>query len=170
MAGKKIAQRMMLASRWLMAPFYVFLIIGLALLVYVAAMHLWHLIAHITTSDESTVTIELLKLVDLTLLASLIVIVVISGFENYLTHIQKDEDSTWPVWMSQIDFAALKLKLIASITAIASIQVLETFINIEATKDRDIMWSIAVLLCFVFVGLLLALTDYFNEKGHGGGH
>lgn len=170
MAGRNITQRLMLASRWLMAPFYVFLIIGLGLLVYVAAVHLWHIISHITTADEAQVTIELLKLVDLTLLASLIVIVFVSGFENYLTHIHKDENSTWPVWMSQIDFAALKLKLIASITAIASIQVLEVFINIEASKDRDIMWSIAVLLTFVVTGLLLALTDFFNEKGHGGGH
>ncbi len=151
-----------------MAPFYVFLVIGLVVLVYVAGLHLWHMIAHIGQSDESQITIELLQLVDLSLLASLIIIVVVSGFENYLTPIAKDENSTWPIWMSQIDFAALKLKLIASITAIASIQMLETFINIETSKDRDIMWSIAVLLTFVLTGLLLALTDYLSEKGKGG--
>lgn len=168
MIGKTTVQKMMLASRWLMAPFYVFLVIGLVVLVYVAGLHLWHMIAHIGQSDESQITIELLQLVDLSLLASLIIIVVVSGFENYLTPIAKDENSTWPIWMSQIDFAALKLKLIASITAIASIQMLETFINIETSKDRDIMWSIAVLLTFVLTGLLLALTDYLSEKGKGG--
>lgn len=159
-------QKLMLASRWLMAPFYLFLVIGLMVLVYVAGVHLWHIVTHVTELDESQVTVQLLQLVDLSLLASLIVIVVVSGFENYLTPIAKDENSTWPVWMSQIDFAALKLKLIASITAIASIQVLEIFINVETSKDRDIMWSIAVLLTFVFTGLILALTDYWSEKGH----
>lgn len=163
-------QKMMLASRWLMAPFYLFLVIGLVVLVYVAGLHLWHVITHIAELDEAQVTVQLLQLVDLSLLASLIVIVVVSGFENYLTPIAKDEHSTWPVWMSQIDFAALKLKLIASITAIASIQLLETFINIEASKDRDIMWSICVLLTFVFTGLILALTDYWSEKGQGSKH
>ncbi len=160
-------QKLMLASRWLMAPFYVFLIVGLAALVYVAGMHLWHMISHIAETDESQMTVQLLQLVDLSLLASLIVIVVVSGFENYLTPIAKDEKSTWPIWMSQIDFAALKIKLIASITAIASIQLLETFINVEDSKDRDIMWSIAVLLTFVITGLILALSDYLGEKGHG---
>jgi uncharacterized protein (TIGR00645 family) len=160
-------QKMMLASRWLMAPFYLFLVIGLVVLVYVAGLHLWHIVTHLAESDESQITVQLLQLVDLSLLASLIVIVVVSGFENYLTPIAKDENSTWPIWMSQIDFAALKLKLIASITAIASIQVLEIFINIETSKDRDIMWSVAVLLTFVFTGLILALTDYLSSKGHG---
>jgi uncharacterized protein (TIGR00645 family) len=155
-------QKLMLASRWLMAPFYVFLVIGLMVLVYVAGLHLWHIVMHVSESNESQITVQLLQLVDLSLLASLIVIVVVSGFENYLTPIAKDENSKWPIWMSQIDFAALKLKLIASITAIGSIQLLETFINIETSKDRDIMWSIAVLLTFVFTGLVLALTDYFN--------
>ena len=157
----------LLLSRWLLAPFYGMLVLGLCLLLYKGGVHLYEMMLHVTTASESALTIDLLKLVDLTLLASLIVIVIISGYENFITAFRRDAAADWPVWMSQIDFSALKLKLLGSILAIATIQLLEVYLDLPNVKERDILWYVVVLLAFALAGLLMALTDYFNHKSDG---
>jgi len=163
---RKIVQSVLLGSRWLLAPFYLMLICGLAVLLISGGEHLWKLVSHIGSGNESEVTLGLLKLIDLTLLASLLVIVIVSGFENFVSHIEREDTSDWPVWMSQIDFSDLKLKLIATITAIAAIQLLEVYMDVENVKDRDIMAHAALLVTFALVGLIMAITDYLAGIHH----
>jgi uncharacterized protein (TIGR00645 family) len=161
---RKFLQRALLASRWLLVPFYFVLFIGLGVLLYESGVHLWHMLSHMDSQDESQITVSLLKLVDLTLLASLIVIVIVSGFENFIARIRGEDASDVPVWMSQIDFSGLKLKLLATIAAIAAIQLLEVFMDIEGNKDRDILWHVVALLTFAVAGLIMAITDYISDR------
>ena len=108
----------------------------------------------------------MLAVVDLTLMASLIVIVIFSGYENFVSRIDASEHRDWPEWMGKIDFTGLKLKLMSSIVAISAIQVLKAFMNVPNTSDRDLMWHIVIHLVFVGSGLVLALTDRVSEGGH----
>ena len=165
--ARRILQALLLLSRWLLAPFYFMLIIGLAILLYQCGHHIYAILSHLGTATENEVTVDLLKMVDLTLLASLIVIVIVSGYENFITPFQRDASASWPVWMSQIDFSGLKLKLLASIAAIAAIQLLEVFMDLPNVKDRDILWYVVVMLTFALAGLIMAVTDYITDHSNG---
>jgi len=160
------------ASRWLLAPFYVMLVIALGGLLVKALQEAWHFISHIATSSESDVILGVLALIDLTFTGSLIVIVVFSGYENFVSKIDTGAHRNWPEWMSQIDFSGLKLKLISSIVAISAIQLLKAFMNVKGATDRELMWLVGIHIVFVVSGLLMAWTDRLSGDLHGtkGGH
>jgi uncharacterized protein (TIGR00645 family) len=155
------------ASRWLMAPFYVALVAALAALLVKAAQHTWHFVGHIVSSTESELILGLLSLVDLSLTGSLVLIVIFSGYENFVSRIDAAEHTDWPEWMGKIDFTGLKLKLLSSIVAISAVQLLRAFLDIRNTTDRDLGWQVGIHLLFVVSGLVLALTDKIS---HDGGH
>jgi len=161
-------ERFLFASRWLLAPFYVALVIALTALLLKAAQELWHLMSHALTASESEVILGVLALVDLTLTGSLIVIVIFSGYENFVSKIDEAEHKDWPDWMGKIDFTGLKLKLLSSIVAISGIQVLKAFMNLENTTDRELLWLVGIHGVFVVTGVLLALTDRLS--GEAGTH
>lgn len=155
------------ASRWLMAPFYVALVVALVALLIKAAQHTWHFVAHVVTASESELILGLLTLVDLSLTGSLTLIVIFSGYENFVSRIDAAEHADWPEWMGKIDFTGLKLKLLSSIVAISAIQLLRAFLDIRNTTDRDLAWQVGIHVVFVVSGLLLALTDKLShENGH----
>ena len=158
----------MFGSRWLLVPFYVALMAGLVALLAKSAQHTWHFILHAWDDSESEVILNVLGLVDLTLTGSLIVIVIFSGYENFVSRVDQDEHRDWPAWMGQIDFAGLKQKLLASIVAIAAVQMLRTLLNIKNVSDREIMWQIGLLFAFVVAAIALALCDRLT--GHDAPH
>lgn len=155
------------ASRWLLAPFYVLLVFALGGLLVKALQEAWHFLSHIVVATESEVILGVLALIDLTFTGSLIVIVIFSGYENFVSKIDSSAHRNWPEWMSQIDFSGLKLKLISSIVAISAIQLLKAFMNVKGASDRDLMWYVAIHVVFVVSGLLMALTDRISGEGHG---
>lgn len=155
------------ASRWLMAPFYVALVTALAALLVKAAQHTWHFVGHVASSTESELILGLLSLVDLSLTGSLVLIVIFSGYENFVSRIDAAEHTDWPEWMGKIDFTGLKLKLLSSIVAISAVQLLRAFLDIRNATDRDLGWQVGIHLLFVVSGLVLALTDKIS---HDGGH
>src|SRR3954466_11140408 len=118
-------------SRWLMAPFYVGLVIALLVLLFQFGVGLFEFVAHAREVGESAVTLGVLGLVDLTLTGSLILIVIFSGYENFVSKIDASEHPDWPDWLTKVDFAGLKQKLMASIVAISAIQVLKAFMNLD---------------------------------------
>jgi uncharacterized protein (TIGR00645 family) len=154
-------------SRWLMAPFYVGLVASLAVLFLKFVRMLWEFILHAPGSKESEIILGVLSLIDVALVGNLILIVVFSGYENFVSRIDARGHPDWPEWMAKVDFAGLKQKLLASIVAISAIQVLKAFMNIDAAFDTTRMvWLVAVHLVFVISALLLALSDRFSaEKG-----
>lgn len=163
---ERLLETFLFSSRWLLAPFYVGLVLTILTLLVKAVQELFHLLTHAFTATEADIILGVLALVDLTLTASLIVIVVFSGYENFVSKIDAEEHKDWPDWMGKIDFTGLKLKLMSSIVAISAIQVLKAFMNLKNLTDRELMWHVVIHLVFVGSGVVLALTDRISEGGH----
>jgi uncharacterized protein (TIGR00645 family) len=162
---KKGLESVLFNSRWLMAPFYLGLVVGLAVLLYKFLIMLWEFMLHAPGAKEADIILGVLSLIDVSLAGNLILIVVFSGYENFVSRIDPGGDPNWPEWMRKVDFAGLKQKLLASIVAISAIQVLEAFMNIEADfNPQKIGWQVAVLLVFVISTLVLALSDRWGGK------
>lgn len=163
---ERILEKFLFSSRWLLAPFYVMLVAALGVLLVKAVQETIHFVARAVTATESEVILGVLALVDLTLTGSLIVIVIFSGYENFVSKIEPGDTKDWPEWMGKIDFAGLKLKLVSSIVAISAIQVLKAFMNVKNVPDRELFWLVGIHVVFVISGLLMALTDKFTGGGH----
>ena len=160
---ERILEKILFSSRWLLAPIYLGLIVGIVALVVKDVQHLIHIVPNILSSSESDLVLDILGLIDLSLTASLVIIVIFSGYENFVSRIVTAGHEDWPEWMSKIDFTGLQLKLLSSIVAISAIQLLRAFMAINKTSDRDLMWYVIIHVVFVVSGLLLALTDRLSE-------
>ena len=164
---ERAIEKFLFASRWLLAPLYMGLVFGLVVLVVKSGQELVHIGKTITTSSESDTILALLGLIDLTLTGSLVIIVIFSGYENFVSRIDARAHPDWPEWMAKIDFTGLKLKLLSSIVAISAVQLLRAFMNVSNMSDRDLAWYVGIHLTFVISGLFLALTDKVSgEAGH----
>ena len=108
----------------------------------------------------------ILALVDLALTGSLLVIVIFSGYENFVSKIDHGSHRDWPDWMGTIDFTALKLKLLSSIVAISAIQLLKRFMSVTDASDRDLFWLVVIHVVFVVSSVLLALSDRLSGTSH----
>src|SRR6476620_11542370 len=156
-------------SRWLMAPFYLGLVVSLAALLLKFLMLLWEFILHAPGAKESDIILGVLSLIDISLTGNLILIVVFSGYENFVSKIDPAGHPDWPDWMTKIQFGGLKQKLLASIVAISAIQVLKAFMNIDTTFDPNKLgWLVGVHLVFVISAAVLALSDRWGGGDHGG--
>ena len=168
---ERLLERFLFQSRWLLAPFYVMLVACLGVLLVKGGQETVHFVTHAFTSTEAEVILGVLALVDLTLTGSLIVIVIFSGYENFVSRIDPGKTEDWPEWMGKIDFTGLKLKLLSSIVAISAIQLLKAFMNLRNMPDRELWWLVGIHLVFVGSGLIMALTDRLSEHGaKKGGH
>jgi uncharacterized protein (TIGR00645 family) len=156
--------RLLFASRWLGAPLYVALIGGLLLLLLRFAMESWHLLATCLTLSNDEFIIALLSLVDLTLVANLMVMVIFAGYENFVARLDLDAAAKRPEWMGHIGIGELKVKLMTSIVAIAAIHVLENFMNPADHSDRVLGWSVGLFGALVATALILTLMDRVSEK------
>lgn len=162
---ERMIERGLFASRWLMAPFYIGLVVTLLLLMAQFARHLFELVSHVSTLTENDVVLGALALIDLSLAGNLVLIVVFSGYENFVSKIDVGGHEDKPDWHGKVDFSGLKLKLIASIVAISGIHLLKIFMDINKYSDRDVQWSIIIHVVFVFSGVMLAWMDRLS--GHG---
>jgi uncharacterized protein (TIGR00645 family) len=149
-----------LQSRWLLAPFLLGLIIGLAALLYTFLVKLVAFLGLVRTGSEEDVIVGVLKLVDLSLTANLLLIVICSGYENFVTRIGRTQRTGWPDGLVGIGFASLKQRLLGSILAIAAINVLEWFMDIDRHADNTkLAWVVGILLAFAVAMLVLAIAD-----------
>lgn len=160
---EKFIEQGLFASRWLMAPFYIGLAIALGGLTYSFLMELVHFITSIQNITQNQVVLGLLSLIDLSLAGNLILIVIFSGYENFVSKFEiEDEDQ--PDWKGSIDFATLKLKLISSMVAISGIQLLKIFMTDTSIDISQFKWLIITHLTFVLSGLFLAIMDFISGK------
>lgn len=156
-------------SRWLMAPFYLGLVVSLAVLLYKFLEMLWEFILHVPHANEADIILGVLSLIDVSLTGNLILIVVFSGYENFVSKIDPGGHPDWPEWMTKIHFGGLKQKLLASIVAISAIQVLKAFMNIDTTfEPSKLAWLVGVLLAFVLSAFMLAISDRWSGGEHDG--
>lgn len=157
-------------SRWLMAPFYLGLVVSLVVLLYKFVLLLYEFIVHATMAKESDIILGVLSLIDVSLTGNLVLIVVFSGYENFVSRIDPRGHPDWPEWMTKVDFAGLKQKLLASIVAISAIQVLKAFMNIDSTfEPRKLMALAGVHMVFVLSTLLIVWSDRIADHGSGKG-
>jgi uncharacterized protein (TIGR00645 family) len=158
-------ERLILNSRWILTPFYLGLVLVVVALGVTFFRELWHLYATVTTAGEAEVVLLVLSLVDVVLVANLIVMVVISGYENFVSDIEIAEGEETPDWLGKIDAGNLKVKVAAAIVAISSIHLLRAFLNINELSDTKIVLLMVMHMVFVFSALLLAYLDRIT--GHG---
>jgi uncharacterized protein (TIGR00645 family) len=164
---ENLMEKLIFASRWLLAPIYLGLAISLFVLLIKFAAELGHLTLHAFSSTESEVILGVLALVDIALTGSLLVIVIFSGYENFVSKIDHSGHRDWPEWMGTIDFSALKLKLLSSIVAISAIQLLKQFMSVQKIDKEELMWLVIIHLVFVVSSVLLALSDRIAGGSHG---
>lgn len=162
---ERMLEKFLFASRWLLAPFYVMLVLTIGVLLLKAGQETFHFITHAWTATESQVILGVLALIDLTLTGSLVIIVIFSGYENFVSKIEPGDTKDWPEWMGKIDFTGLKLKLLSSIVAISAIQVLKAFMNLKNVTDRELIWLVGIHMVFVVSGIIMAWTDKISEAG-----
>ena len=165
-------ERLLFRSRWLMAPIYLGLVAALFMLLVMFLRELIHyfpaVYAPYGTMTANDGILVVLTLVDLSLAGNLLLIVLFSGYENFVSKLDLEGETDRPPWMGTVDFSGLKMKLIASIVAISGIQLLKTFMNIgkagyELNPD-EAMWGVIIHLTFVTSGVLLALMDWLTAK------
>src|SRR6201992_1451436 len=151
-------------SRWLMAPFYFGLVVSLAVLLLKFLMLLWEFILHAPGAKESDIILGVLSLIDVSLTGNLILIVVFSGYENFVSKIDPGGHPDWPDWMTKVDFGGFQQELLASIVAISAIQVLKAFMNLDGSADaKKVGWLVGIHLLFVVSTLILALSDRWGS-------
>lgn len=163
---ERILEKGLFASRWLMAPMYVGLIAALGVLIFAFASELWQMILHAPSIDQAGVILGILSLIDLTLAGNLLMIVMFSGYENFVSKMDVQGHEDMPEWFGKVDFTALKLKLVASIVAISGIHLLKIFMDIDKYSDREIQWMVIIHVVFVVSGVLLAWMDKLAMGGY----
>lgn len=159
-------ETMMFNSRWLLAPFYVGLIGAIIMLLLKFVQEFIHIIPIILTSTESDVILAILTLVDMSLIANLLLIIIFSGYENFVSKIDAGDHVDRPDWMGKVDFSGLKIKLIASIVAISGIELLKSFVNVADLTTHELGWRVGIHATLVLSGVLFALMDRIVEGPH----
>ena len=159
-------ERLIFASRWILAPFYLGLILALLMLLTKFGQELFHILPNVLNMTESDVIVAVLTLIDFSLAGNLLIMVIFAGYENFVSRIDTGDSEDRPDWMGKVDFSGLKLKLIASIVAISGIQLLRVFMDVENSSKENLMWMLIIHLTFVVSGVLLALMDYLVAKAY----
>jgi uncharacterized protein (TIGR00645 family) len=154
-------------SRWLMAPFYVGLVIALLVLLLTFGKELVDETSKVFTMDlhENTVVLWLLTLIDMSLAGNLTLMVVFAGYENFVSRMDLEGNPDKPEWMGRVDFSNMKLKLIASIIAISVIHLLKSFMSIETADKSNLVWLMILHGVFLLSGIVLAAMDWLGERG-----
>jgi uncharacterized protein (TIGR00645 family) len=152
------------ASRWLLAPFYVGLIVSLAILLLAFLFELAEVFHTLSHPAPERIILAVLSLVDLSLAGNLVLIVVFSGYENFVSKIKTGRNEDRPSWMGTLDFSGLKMKLIGSIVAISAISLLRAFVTLvqaETPFDSNrLFWMLVLHLTFLASGVMFALMDW----------
>jgi len=150
-------------SRWLLAPFYLGLIVSIVLLFIQFAQEVWHMATTILVTSESETIVGILALIDMSLVASLLLMIIFSGYEIFVSKIDVAGHEDRPDWMGKIDFSGLKLKVIGAIVAISAIDLLKTFMNIPSELNdaefNALVLKITIHMAFVVSGVMFAVMD-----------
>ena len=158
------------SSRWLLAPLYLGLVLVLGLFVLKFASQLFSALTVFQTETEGRLIVVVLNLVDVTLLASLVLMVILNGYRNMVSEFDDSRRTALPTWLQRMDSSELKTKLFGAIIAISGIQVLSAFMDLAEAKSTStdmrerLAWLLGAHLVFVVSGLIVALTDRWSAK------
>ena len=155
------------ASRWLLAPFFLGLIVAMAVLLVKFMKELFLLLKGVLGFIQHDSVISILTLVDTALIAVLLLIIVFSSYENFVSKLSIGDHEDRPAWMGKLGFADLKMKLIGAIVAISAVELLKAFLVSTTLTSEQILMKVAIHLTFVVSGLLFALSDWISDKRKG---
>ncbi|MEK1850777.1 MAG: TIGR00645 family protein [Phyllobacterium sp.] len=158
-------ESIILASRWLLVVFYLGLALALGIYAFSFAGKLVDFVAKVTVLDETDTILKMLGLIDAALVASLVVMVIISGYENFVSRFDEAEEVHW---LGTIDAGSLKIKVASTIVAISSIHLLQVFLNLTQFSTQQLTWFTVIHLAFVFSALFLAYIDKLMVKEKSG--
>lgn len=155
----KSMESLIFASRWLQAPLYLGLIIAQGVYVYQFMLELIHLVTKIGSLGETDIMLIVLGLIDVVMIANLLIMVIVGGYETFVSRLDLESHPDQPEWLSHVNASVLKVKLAMALIGISSIDLLRTFINAAQLEDRVIMWRVAIHVTFLVSALALAYTD-----------
>ena len=151
-------------SRWLLAPFFLGLLLAIVALLVKFVKQVWTLAVSVFTMDGDDIIIDILTLVDSALIAALLLIIGFSGYENFVSKIATGDHEDRPAWMGKVGFSDLKIKLIGAIVAISAVELLKAFINVDQFTWFELAWKVGIHVTFVVSGVLFAITDRITES------
>lgn len=146
-------------SRWLLAPFYLGLVLGICILLVKFGKTLFSLVLTLAYSEENQIVIGVLTLVDITLVANLLLVMVFVGYETFVSKIDTGDHEDRPEWMGKVTASGLKIKLFSSIVAISGIELLNASMYPASFTNEQLAWKAGIHVIFVISGLLLAVMD-----------
>ncbi|MBN3853240.1 TIGR00645 family protein [Paraburkholderia sp. Ac-20340] len=162
--AERLVEHGIFASRWVLAPIYVGLALGLIMLLVKFCQEFWHMATGLLGSSVEDVILGVLSLIDLSLMANLLLMIIFGGYQNFVSRLELGGHEDTPEWISHVGFSDIKLKLMASIVAISAIEVLRGYLSIEKVGLSTILWGIAVHMTFVLSAVLLAGMDWITAK------
>jgi uncharacterized protein (TIGR00645 family) len=169
MAQKKIEsaiEKIIFASRWFQAPLYGGLIVAGFLYTYKFLVELIHLVQMAHTISEEMLMLGVLTLVDITMVANLLIMVIIGGYATFVSRLELADHPDKPDWLDKIDAGTLKVKLATALVGISGIHLLKSFINIKEKAGDQVMWQIVIHVVFLVSSVMLAYTEAIMHKNH----
>jgi uncharacterized protein (TIGR00645 family) len=167
---EKTIEKLLFASRWILAPVYLGMSLALVALGIKFFQELYHLVTDVVFMSEADMVLLLLALVDMVLVGSLIVMVMFSGYENFVSALDVEEGSEKLSWLGKLDANSLKLKVASSIVAISSIHLLRAFMSTPEharQENNPLMWYVIIHLTFVVSAVMMGVLDRITAKSHG---
>ena len=161
-----VFEKIIFASRWLQAPLYAGLIVGGVLYAYKFLIELIHLCATINEITETALMLGVLTLVDITMVANLIIMVIIGGYTTFVSRMDIDKHEDKPEWLQKIDAGTLKIKLAGSLVGVSGIHLLQVFINIKNHESEHVMWMVIIHVVFLLSSIMLAYSEKLLHQKH----
>ena len=173
--GQSFLESLIFASRWVQAPLYLGLIVAGVLYAYKFAEHLWHMIHDVGSLGETEIMLGVLTLVDITMVANLLVMVIIGGYATFVSRLDIDGHPDKPDWLDHIDAGTMKVKLAGSLVGVSGIHLLQTFIAVGQDKtipvrNDEIMWQVIIHGVFLLSSIMLAWTERVLAARHAQAH
>jgi len=163
---ERAVEKLLFSSRWILAPVYVGMSLALVALGVKFFQEAFHVLGHIWTMREAEMALAILALIDMVLIASLVVMVMLSGYENFVSRIDIDDDAEKLGWLGKLDAGTLKLKVATSIVAISSIHLLRAFMDAPQIPNDKLMWYVIIHLTFVVSAVLMGVLDKLSFAVH----
>ena len=152
------------ASRWIQAPLYGGLIVAELLYAYKFLLELWEMVLHINKMDETVFMLGVLGLIDVTMVANLLTMVIIGGYATFVSKLDLEQHPDRPEWLTHVDPGTIKIKLAASLIGISSIHLLKGFVDVANENPEHLKWKIFIHMTFLASAILLAWTDKIMQK------
>jgi uncharacterized protein (TIGR00645 family) len=168
---ERAIEKLLFASRWILAPVYLGMSLALIALGVKFFMELYHLLTHVVSMAEADLVLVLLAMVDMVLVGSLIIMVMFSGYENFVSALDVDQNTEKLAWLGKLDANSLKLKVASSIVAISSIHLLRAFmatpVHVGEGREATLKWYVIIHLTFVISAVMMGVLDRITAKSHG---